>query len=127
MHPVVIDVSDPEAVEALAGAAVDTFGVLHVAVNNAGIINTMGNSWELSLEEWRRVIDVNLWGVIHGIRSFVPRILASGEEGHVVNIASMAAVLPAGGSGPTRSPSTACWACRTCCVPSWRRSARRSG
>jgi NAD(P)-dependent dehydrogenase (short-subunit alcohol dehydrogenase family) len=59
-----------------------------------------GPSWELPLEEWHRVLDVNLWGVIHGIRAFVPRILATGEEGHVVNTASMAAVLPRANLGP---------------------------
>ena len=68
-------------------------------MNNAGIVNR-GNSWELSLEDWRRVIDVESWGVIHGIRSFVPRILASGEEGHIVNTASMAAVLGTTALGP---------------------------
>jgi NAD(P)-dependent dehydrogenase (short-subunit alcohol dehydrogenase family) len=99
VHPVVADVSDPAAVEALASATVDRFGRLHVAVNNAGILNR-GNSWELSLDDWRRVLGVNLWGVIHGIRSFVPRILASGDEGHVVNVASMAAVLPRERLGP---------------------------
>jgi NAD(P)-dependent dehydrogenase (short-subunit alcohol dehydrogenase family) len=72
---------------------------LHVAVNNAGIVNR-GNSWELSLEDWRRVMDVNLWGVIHGVRSFVPLIIETGEEGHVVNVASMAAVLPQDHLGP---------------------------
>jgi NAD(P)-dependent dehydrogenase (short-subunit alcohol dehydrogenase family) len=94
-----VDVSDPGAVEGLAGAAVERFGAIHVAVNNAGIVNR-GYSWELPLEEWRRVLDVNLWGVIHGIRSFVPRILATGEEGHVVNTASMAAVMAIGQLGP---------------------------
>ena len=98
-HPVVADVRDPHAVDQIGSEAVERFGALHVAVNNAGIVNG-GKSWELSLEEWHRVIDVNLWGVIHGVRSFVPLILASGEEGHVVNTASMAAVLPLGGLGP---------------------------
>jgi NAD(P)-dependent dehydrogenase (short-subunit alcohol dehydrogenase family) len=88
---VVADVTDPDAVEAAGRAAVDRFGSLHVAVNNAGIV-ARGYSWELPLETWHRVIDVDLWGVIHGVRSFVPLILASGEEGHVVNTASMAAV-----------------------------------
>ena len=98
-HPVVADVRDPAAVERIASAALERFGALHIAVNNAGIVNG-GNSWELSLEEWHRVIDVNLWGVIHGVRSFVPRILACGDEGHVVNTASLAAVLPLGRLGP---------------------------
>ena len=97
--PVVTDVRDPEAVEALGRAAIDEFGGLQVAVNNAGIVNR-GNTWELSVDDWRRVLDVNLWGVIHGVRSFVPRILASGDEGHVVNVASMAAVLPRERLGP---------------------------
>jgi NAD(P)-dependent dehydrogenase (short-subunit alcohol dehydrogenase family) len=96
---VVVDVSDPDAVDRAGRAAVEHFGALHIAVNNAGIVNR-GNSWELSLEEWRRVLDVNLWGVIHGIRSFVPLILASGAEGHIVNVASMAAVLPLDRLGP---------------------------
>jgi len=93
------DVTDPDAVEAVGRAAVERFGRLHVAVNNAGVVNG-GNSWEITLEEWHRVIDIDLWGVIHGIRSFVPLILATGEEGHVVNTASMAAVLPRAGIGP---------------------------
>lgn len=99
VHPIVVDVSDPEAVDRAGRSAVERFGALHVAVNNAGI-NTMGSSWELTLEQWHRVIDVDLWGVIHGIRTFVPLILASGEEGHVVNTASMAAVLPRARLGP---------------------------
>ena len=93
------DVSDPDAVERAAAHAVDRFGALHIAVNNAGVVNG-GRSWELELSEWRQVLDVNLWGVIHGIRSFVPRMLATGEEGHVVNVASLAAVLPFAGIGP---------------------------
>lgn len=96
---VALDVSDPEAVDRAGRVAVDRFGALHVAVNNAGI-NARGNSWELTLEQWHRVIDVDLWGVVHGVRSFVPLILASGEEGHIVNTASMAAVLPRDRLGP---------------------------
>jgi NAD(P)-dependent dehydrogenase (short-subunit alcohol dehydrogenase family) len=91
VHAVTADVRDPEAVDRIGRIAVERFGSVHVAVNNAGIVKT-GNSWELSLDDWHRVIDVDLWGVIHGIRTFVPLILASGQEGHVVNTASMAAV-----------------------------------
>jgi NAD(P)-dependent dehydrogenase (short-subunit alcohol dehydrogenase family) len=94
-----VDVRDPDAVEGVAAAAVERFGKLHVAVNNAGVVNG-GYSWELSLEEWHRIIDINLWGVIHGIRAFVPRILASAEEGHVVNTGSMASVMALGRLGP---------------------------
>lgn len=93
------DVRDPEAVERAGFQAMDRFGGLHIAVNNAGIVNG-GTSWELPLEAWHAVIDVNLWGVIHGIRGFVPRILETGTEGHVVNIASMAAVTALAGIGP---------------------------
>jgi len=99
VEAIVVDVRDPDAVDAVAVAAVERFGGLHIAVNNAGIVNR-GYSWELPLEEWRRVLDVNLWGAIHGVRSFVPRILATGDEGHVVNTASMAAVLALDRLGP---------------------------
>ena len=94
-----VDVSDPDAVDAAATRAVERFGALHIAVNNAGVVNR-GLSWELSLDEWHRVLDVNLWGVIHGVRSFVPKILETGQPGHVVNVASMAAVLPQDRLGP---------------------------
>jgi len=93
-----VDVSDAAAVERLGAAAVDRFGRLHVAVNNAGIVRG-GRCWELPLEDWHDVVGINLWGVIHGIRAFVPRILDTGEEGHVVNTASMAAVIAPAGIG----------------------------
>ena len=93
-----VDVRDPQALEWAAARAVDQFGALHIAVNNAGIVNG-GPMWELPLEEWHRVIDVDLWGVIHGVRAFVPRIIEAGA-GHVVNIASMAAMVPHVGIGP---------------------------
>ena len=99
VHAVTADVRDPDAVERVASAAVERFGKLHVAVNNAGVV-TGGYSWEIPLDEWHRVIDIDLWGVIHGIRAFVPHILASGDEGHVVNTASRAAVLALGRLGP---------------------------
>ncbi len=99
VHAVTVDVRDPDAVDRAGREAVDRFGALHVAVNNAGIVRG-GNSWELPLQDWHDVIDVDLWGVIHGIRSFVPLILATGEPGHVVNTASMAAVIARAGIGP---------------------------
>jgi NAD(P)-dependent dehydrogenase (short-subunit alcohol dehydrogenase family) len=91
VHGVVVDVADAASVDALGAAVTERFGALHVAVNNAGIVYT-GRSWELPLEQWERVIAVDLWGVIHGVRTFVPMLLATGEEGHVVNTASLAAV-----------------------------------
>jgi NAD(P)-dependent dehydrogenase (short-subunit alcohol dehydrogenase family) len=92
VHAVPADVRDPESVDAVGRSVIEHFGILHVAVNNAGVVGG-GNSWEIPLDEWHRVIDVDLWGVIHGVRTFVPLILASGDDGHVVNVASMAAVL----------------------------------
>jgi len=87
------DVGDPAQVEALADAVTSRFGAVHVVCNNAGIIRR-GRSWELSLEDWDAVMRVNLMGVVHGLRTFVPRLLAQGGEGHVVNVASMAGVVP---------------------------------
>ena len=82
------DVSDVAAVEALRDAALDRFGAVHVACNNAGVA-TGGKLWEQTVEDWRWILGVNLWGVINGVRSFVPVMLRQGE-GHVVNTASMA-------------------------------------
>lgn len=93
----VVDVGDEAAVDALAAATVERFGHLHVVCNNAGIIRRGASAWELSADDWEAVLRVNLLGVVHGIRAFVPRLLASGEEGHVVNTASLAAVIPVPG------------------------------
>jgi NAD(P)-dependent dehydrogenase (short-subunit alcohol dehydrogenase family) len=93
------DVSDPAAVDALAAATIERFGAVHVVCNNAGLL-AMGHVWDLTLEEWHRVLDVNLWGVVHGIRSFVPLLLAHDEPGYVVNTASMAALMTIGGLAP---------------------------
>jgi NAD(P)-dependent dehydrogenase (short-subunit alcohol dehydrogenase family) len=98
VHPVPTDVTRPEAMAALAQATTDRFGALHVAVNNAGIVRG-GYAWELPLEDWHAVIDVDLWGVIHGIHYLVPLILDTGQEGHVVNVASMASVVAIGRLG----------------------------
>ncbi len=99
VRAVAADVADPTSVEHVGRTTVEAFGGLHVAVNNAGIVNR-GLAWELSLEEWHRIVDVDLWGVIHGIHTFVPRMLATGDEGHVVNVASMAAVHTIARLGP---------------------------
>ncbi|TDG13428.1 SDR family NAD(P)-dependent oxidoreductase [Seongchinamella unica] len=88
---VVTDVAEAEAVQALADRAVAQFGAIHVACNNAGVF-TGGLLWEESLADYRWVLDVNLWGVIHGIRSFLPVMQAQNCECHMVNTASMAAL-----------------------------------
>ena len=89
-----VDVSDPEAVERLAELAYDRFGAVHVLCNNAGVVPSgrFRPVWEYPLEDWRWAIDVNLMGVVHGLRSFIPRMLASGQPGHVVNTSSVAGV-----------------------------------
>ncbi len=89
----VLDVRDEHAVEDLAGKVFEEHGAVHLLCNNAGVINSERPTWEQPIADWKWVLDVNLWGVIHGIRSFVPRMLATGEEGHVVNTASMAGLV----------------------------------
>ena len=96
---VTTDVTDPGAVDALAAATRDRFGAYHVVCNNAGVGGHFGLSWETPLEEWRWLFEVNIWGVIHGIRSFVPGLVAQGE-GHVVNTASLAGWAGAPAMGP---------------------------
>jgi NAD(P)-dependent dehydrogenase (short-subunit alcohol dehydrogenase family) len=88
------DVSKAEDVAALAKATLKEFGAVHVVCNNAGVL-TAGLSWEATVEDYEWVLGVNVWGVIHGIRTFVPILLAQGTEGHIVNTASMAAVTTA--------------------------------
>jgi NAD(P)-dependent dehydrogenase (short-subunit alcohol dehydrogenase family) len=83
------DVSDYGSVCELARRANEAFGHVHVLCNNAGVSFT-GPIWELSLDDWRWVQDVNLWGVIHGIKAFVPAMIAHGEAGHIINTASLA-------------------------------------
>src|SRR5580700_2106439 len=83
------DVADPGSVDAAAKAAFEAFGHVHVVCNNAGVA-AGGGIDNISLDNWRWVIDVNLMGVLHGIRSFLPHIRAHGEGGHIVNTASMA-------------------------------------
>ena len=85
------DVSDADAVEQLAQQCVDHFGAIHIACNNAGVF-TGGHLWEASRGDYDWLIQVNLYGVINGIRSFIPRMLANGQGYHMVNTASMAAV-----------------------------------
>lgn len=95
----VTDVSRAEDVEALAERAYSAFGGAHVVCNNAGV-SAGGPSWEILPGEWEWVLGVNLWGVIHGIRAFVPRMLEQGGPGHVVNTASVAGLIASPGMGP---------------------------
>src|SRR5712671_2982729 len=83
------DVADAGSVERAAQAAFEAFGHVHVVCNNAGVA-AAGGIDNISVDNWRWVIDVNLMGVLHGIKSFLPHTRAHGEGGHIVNTASMA-------------------------------------
>jgi NAD(P)-dependent dehydrogenase (short-subunit alcohol dehydrogenase family) len=89
---VLTDVSRAEDVERLAASTYEAFGAAHILCNNAGVVKS-ARAWELTIDDWRWLIDVNLWGVIHGVRAFVPRMLAQQEPCHVVNTASVVALL----------------------------------
>ena len=91
------DVSKASELERLADQAYDRFGAVHLLVNNAGVA-VCGPAWAATLDDWKWVLDINLMGVVHGIRAFVPRMLAQGQDGHVVNTASVAGLLSLPGS-----------------------------
>jgi len=93
------DVSDGDQVDALAAVAADAFGPVHVLCNNAGVA-TGGLISDLRTSDWAWVLGVNLWGVIHGLRAFLPGMLEHGEPGHVINTASMAGLV----AGPFMAP-----------------------
>lgn len=87
-----LDVADRDAVEAYAQQVRDHFGVVHQLYNNAGVA-TSRSLLELSYSELDRVLQINLWGVIHGTKAFLPHLIASGQ-GHLINISSVNAFLP---------------------------------
>ena len=91
------DVSKGAAVEALARAAVDRFGAVHVVCNNAGVA-VSGLCWMNTVADWEWVLGVNLWGVIHGVRVFTPILLEQGGDAHIVNTASLAGLTSGGGA-----------------------------
>jgi NAD(P)-dependent dehydrogenase (short-subunit alcohol dehydrogenase family) len=86
------DVSQARDVESLAQKTIEAFGAVHLLCNNAGVA-TSGTVWESSLTDWEWVIGVNLWGVIHGVRTFIPIMLAQDTECHVVNTASLSGLI----------------------------------
>ena len=103
---VVTDVSQQDSVDALAQQALDAYGAVHVVCNNAGVLadgdnivplggNAPQHVWEHPLEDWQWTFGVNFWGVVHGLRAFMPMLLEQ-DEGHVVNTASIAGLT----SGP---------------------------
>ena len=99
VRSVICDVADPAGVERAAKASFDAFGNVHVVCNNAGVA-AGGGIDNISLDNWRWVVDVNLMGVVHGVRSFLPHIRGHGEGGHIVNTASMAGMINGMGFSP---------------------------
>jgi NAD(P)-dependent dehydrogenase (short-subunit alcohol dehydrogenase family) len=86
------DVSDAASVENLAREAVEMYGTVHVVCNNAGI-GPLAPVKDLTLDDWRWMLGVNLWGVIHGVHTFLPILSANPDGGHIVNTASMAGLV----------------------------------
>lgn len=98
------DVTSPESVEALRDAAVAAYDRVHVLCNNAGVgSGAEGRMWEHERTDWHWAMDVNVYGVVHGIAAFVPHMLEHGDEGHIVNTSS-------GNGGVSPLPSTPVYA-----------------
>ena len=87
----IVDVRDAAAMSALAARVVERFGPVRTLVNNAGI-EQFGYLWDVSPEDWKRIVDINVNGVFHGIRAFVPGMIADPGRSHVINVASVGAV-----------------------------------
>lgn len=92
-HLVQTDVSVEEQVEHLANESFERFGAVHLLVNNAGVVSP-GSIFDISMNDWNWVMGVNFYGVLYGIRAFVPRMMQQEERSHVVSVASAAGVLP---------------------------------
>ncbi len=93
------DVRQAESVDALAKATLDRFGAVHLVCNNAGVLLS-GCAWERTDDDWRWVLEVNVFGVVNGVRSFIPVLLDQGEPAHMVNTASVGGLM----AGPFLSP-----------------------
>jgi NAD(P)-dependent dehydrogenase (short-subunit alcohol dehydrogenase family) len=94
-----VDVADSVAVEELAATVYARWGATHLLCNNAGVFQA-GLCWQRSVSDWQWTLGVNLFGIIHGVKAFVPRMIEGGEEGHVVNTSSVAGFVAAPYSGP---------------------------
>lgn len=94
-----VDVADAESVERLAETSFDVYGQVDLLINNAGVFQG-GLAWERSVADWEWTLGVNLYGMIHAVRSFVPAMIAQNTDGHIVNTASVAAFV----AGPASSP-----------------------
>lgn len=103
--PVMCDTSLEPSVQALAQATLDRFGAAHVLCNNAGVAGT-GDPWSGPISAWDWVVGINLYGVVHGIRAFLP-IMQDQGEGHIVNTASMAGLVALPGAAAYNATKTA--------------------
>src|SRR3977135_17182 len=100
----VTDVADYQSVERLRDAGLGADGAVHVVCTHAGVgAGASGQMWDHELNDWRWALGVNVWGVIHGIKAFIPAIIAGGDEGHIVNTSS-------GNGGISPLPSTPIYA-----------------
>ena len=97
--PVYTDVSDPQALDALADTVFETFGQVTLLVNNAGI-ETLGVTWEIPAASWDKTLAININGVIHGVRAFAPRMIAAGHRAFIANTCSVGAL----GTMPVQTP-----------------------
>jgi NAD(P)-dependent dehydrogenase (short-subunit alcohol dehydrogenase family) len=86
--PVVTDVSNPDQLDALADKTYERYGEVKLLINNAGI-ETLGLSWEIPAATWEKTLNINIHGVIHGVRAFVPRMIAAGETAYIANTSSI--------------------------------------
>jgi NAD(P)-dependent dehydrogenase (short-subunit alcohol dehydrogenase family) len=84
----IVDVSKPADLDRLAADVFDRFGEVRLLINNAGI-ETMGFVWEIPVERWEATLDINIHGVVHGVRAFVPRMLETGKEAWIANLSSI--------------------------------------
>lgn len=91
--PITADVSKPEELDRAAARVHETFGDVRLLINNAGI-ETIGNSWEIPAARWEQTLNVNIHGVVHGVRAFAPRMLAAGAPAYIANMASIGALGP---------------------------------
>jgi NAD(P)-dependent dehydrogenase (short-subunit alcohol dehydrogenase family) len=96
VHVVVMDVSKQDHVDELAKQTLRKYGAVHVVCNNAGVFVGYGESWKASLDAWNWIVGVNLMGVVHGLRTFLPIMIEQGDEAHVVNTASLGGLIAGG-------------------------------
>jgi NADP-dependent 3-hydroxy acid dehydrogenase YdfG len=98
------DVSHADDVTALAESALRRYGAVHILCNNAGVFTGSRPSWESTLDDWAWILGVNLMGVVHGIRTFLPVMIEQDDEAHIVNTASLAGLITGGSLyGATKS------------------------